>query len=202
MNSPALILASASPRRKQLLDQLGVVYSICAQNIDESQKTGESPKDLVKRLALEKAEAGLKQESRNDVLVLGADTIVLCDQVVFSKPLDKADAMEMLLMLSGKAHRVLSAVALVNSSRGESAYSDTIVQFRDISQIEAEHYWATGEPEHKAGAYAIQGFGAAFVKSITGSYSGVMGLPLFETAVLLNEFGVCYWRHNQDSLNE
>lgn len=202
MNSPALILASASPRRKQLLDQLGVVYSICAQNIDESQKTGESPKDLVKRLALEKAEAGLKQESRNDVLVLGADTIVLCDQVVFSKPLDKADAMEMLLMLSGKAHRVLSAVALVNSSRRESAYSDTIVQFRDISQIEAEHYWETGEPKHKAGAYAIQGFGAAFVKSITGSYSGVMGLPLFETAVLLNEFGVCYWRHNQELWNE
>ena len=194
MNSPALILASSSSRRQQLLDQLGIGYSVCEHYIQESRKTDESPEDLVLRLAIEKAEASLKQQSADNVVILGSDTIVVCDEAVFGKPFNKQDALRMLLILSGRSHRVLSAVSVMNKKERKSAFSDTQVEFRNISEIEAEHYWQTGEPADKAGAYAIQGFGAVFVRSITGSYSGVMGLPLFEVAMLLNDFGVPCWR--------
>ena len=189
----SLVLASGSPRRQQLLKQLGAEYSVCGQNIQETLKKNEALEEFVVRLAREKAVAGFDQQSDANTVVLGADTIVVCGNVALGKPSGKEDAQRMLLMLSGKSHRVLSAVSLVTASKEKHIMSDTLVAFRDIDVREAERYWATGEQADKAGGYAIQGFGAVFVKSITGSYSGVMGLPLFETAGLLREFGVPLW---------
>tara|TARA_B100001094_G_scaffold156233_1_gene151193 strand:+ start:2580 stop:3191 length:612 start_codon:yes stop_codon:yes gene_type:complete len=189
----SLVLASVSPRRQQLLTQLGAEYSVCGQNIQETIKKNEALEEFVVRLAREKAVAGFDQQSDTNTVVLGADTIVVCGDVALGKPSGKEDAQRMLLMLSGRSHRVLSAVSLVTASKEKHIMSDTLVAFRDIDARETEHYWETGEQADKAGGYAIQGFGAVFVKSITGSYSGVMGLPLFETAGLLREFGVPLW---------
>ena len=193
MNSPLLVLASGSSRRQQLLTQLGVVYSVCGQNIKETLEKNESLEDFVVRLACEKAAAGFDQQSDKSTVVLGADTIVVCGDSELGKPSSREDALRMLLMLSGKSHRVLSAVSLMTATKEKHILSNTLVEFRDIDEHEAERYWATGEQADKAGGYAIQGLGAIFVKSITGSYSGVMGLPLFETAALLKEFGIPLW---------
>ena len=194
MSSSLLILASASPRREKLLRQLGVNFVSEPQDIIEEKRIDESPEKFVKRMAEEKASSAFGKRKENDILVLASDTIVVCDERVLGKPKDKSDGIKMLLTLSNKTHRVLSAITVANALRYKSTVSDTSVLFRKISEIEAEYYWDSGEPEGKAGGYAIQGCGAVFVQSINGSYSGVMGLPLFQTAQLLSEFGIHSWQ--------
>lgn len=191
-----VVLASASPRRKELLEQIGVRYEIADHTVDEDALPGEPPIALVQRLALEKALSVVgSQRHQSNVRqplwpVLGADTIVVCDDHILGKPLDKADAFRMWQLLSGREHRVYSAVALCDSQRQEVRMSTTKVTFRQLSDQDCERYWASGEPQGKAGGYAIQGLGALFVSMMTGSYTGVVGLPLYETAELLAMFGV------------
>ena len=194
MSSSLLILASASPRREKLLRQLGVNFVSEPQDIIEEKRIDESPEKFVKRMAEEKASSAFGKRKQKDIVVVASDTIVVCDKRVLGKPKDKSDGIKMLLTLSNKTHRVLSAVTVANTLRYKSTVSETSVSFREISEIEAECYWDSGEPEGKAGGYAIQGCGAVFVQSINGSYSGVMGLPLFQTAQLLSEFGINSWQ--------
>lgn len=191
-----IYLASQSPRRRELLEQLGVRFASVSQDAEETLEPGESPEVFVIRLALEKARAGRANVS-GDQPVLGADTVVVLDGEVFGKPRDEAEAMDMLERLSGQCHRVLTGVALVGTDEEATRLSVTHVTLRSIAEAERSAYWASGEPADKAGAYAIQGRGAVFVEHIDGSYSGVMGLPLFETGDLLGEFGIDYlanWR--------
>ncbi len=199
---PLIVLASASPRRSALLTQIGVPHVVRATDVDESALSGESSDALVRRLAQSKALAGLQGASalaapaEGTLPVLGADTIVVLKGVVFGKPRDQADAERMLLALGGHTHNVLTAVALAMPARGATgavalALSDTAVTMRAITPAEAREYWASGEPAGKAGGYAIQGLGAQFIAHINGSYSGVMGLPLYETAQLLQAHGIC-----------
>lgn len=192
MSEYRIYLASNSPRRRELLDQIGVTHRVLRVEVDESARPGESASALVQRLALTKAHAGRENLPSGDGRpVLGADTVVVCDGRILGKPRDRNDALAMFTALSGRRHEVLSAVALVDHSQRERVLlSRTEVRFRDIAPAEAEAYWASGEPADKAGAYAIQGLAAVFIAEIDGSYSGVMGLPLFETAQLLNEFGI------------
>jgi septum formation protein len=183
-----LILASASPRRKELLDQIQVNYRIYPVDLDETPLPDEIPLDYVQRLAAEKSAACLARLN-TDIPVLAADTAVVLDAVIMGKPRDQADALSMLTQLSGKTHRVYSAISL----RGREHYqavSITEVTFRHLTEQEILAYWQGGEPVDKAGAYAIQGVGGAFVESIKGSFSGVVGLPLFETAELLSRQGI------------
>ena len=194
MSSSPLILASASPRREKLLRQLGVNFVTEPQDIVEEKRIDESPEKFVKRMAEEKASSAFGKRKEKDIVVVASDTIVVCDKRVLGKPKDKSDGIKMLLTLSNKTHRVLSAVTVANTLRYKSTVSETSVSFREISEIEAEYYWDSGGPEGKAGGYAIQGCGAVFVQSINGSYSGVMGLPLFQTAQLLSEFGIHSWQ--------
>ena len=193
MTAPILLLASQSSRREQLLKQLGVKFSVSAPNIDESWKVDEKPTDLAIRLAEEKAETCLQTSTDSNAVILASDTIVSVEEEIFGKPKDRKDAIKMLVRLSSNTHRVLTAVSVKCQSRSKTICSETFVSFRTISSTEANRYWDTGEPRDKAGAYAIQGFGAVFIESIKGSYSGVMGLPLFETAELLREFGIDTW---------
>ena len=189
-----IILASASARRQELLAQIGISFTVRSQDIDESIGSAELAEDYVMRMAMEKAMSALRQlagsQGGDDTLVLAADTSVVCDADVLGKPSSESDALEMLLRLSGREHRVLSAVMLATKNKQAAQLSESRVTFREISLAEARRYYASGEPEGKAGSYAIQGYGAVFVKQLHGSYSGVMGLPLFETAQLLTEFGV------------
>jgi septum formation protein len=185
---PVLCLASGSPRRRELLTQIGVPHTVCGADIDEAVLPAESPRDYVVRLAREKALAVWKQRQR--LPVLAADTTVVLDGVVFGKPRDRADALAMLARLGGRAHEVLTAVALADAHGIRQRLSASIVRMRALSEAERECYWSSGEPRDKAGSYAIQGLGAMFIESLTGSYSGVMGLPLFETAQLLQEAGI------------
>ena len=194
MSSSLLILASASPRREKILRQLGVNFVSEPQDIIEEKRIDESPEKFVKRMAEEKASSAFGKRKEKDIVVVASDTSVVCDKRVLGKPKDKSDGIKMLLTLSNKTHRVLSAVTVANTLRYKSTVSETSVSFREISEIEAECYWDSGEPEGKAGGYAIQGCGAVFVQSINGSYSGVMGLPLFQTAQLLSEFGIHSWQ--------
>ncbi len=191
MSMDHIYLASASPRRRELLEQIGVGYTLIGAEIDESPRPGETPEALVERLALEKARAGLAARPAGDrVPVLGADTLVVLDGRPLGKPAGRAEALQMLAALSGRAHQVLSAVALVTEAREAVRLNRSRVWFRDIGEAEREAYWESGEPADKAGGYAIQGLGALFVERIEGSYSGIMGLPLFETARLLQDFGI------------
>jgi len=191
MAMPALILASASPRRQQLLEQLGLQFSVASQDIDESMRAGESPRDFVLRMAIEKAEAALQRlDAADETVIIAADTIVVCGDQLLGKPTDEQDAQRMLLQLSDREHRVLSAVTVATVSDSRSIVSETSVCLRAISAQEAKRYWLTGEPADKAGGYGIQGYAAIFVKKLNGSYSGVMGLPLYESAQLLKEFGI------------
>lgn len=190
MSQPVLILASASPRRRALLEQLGVQFSVREQDINESRQVGESPADYVQRMAQEKAASALRSLPRKKCIVIGADTSVVLDDLVLGKPRDELHGRQMLLQLSGREHQVMSAVTVCSPAASETALSVSRVTFRAISPLEACSYWATGEPIGKAGGYAIQGLGAVFVKHLAGSYSGVMGLPLFETALLLKMFGI------------
>ena len=190
MTEPILILASASPRRAQLLEQIGVTFAQAPQEIDETPAAGESAEALAERLALKKARAAYAVQEQSGCIVLGSDTVVVAGDAILGKPEHADDALRMLTLLSNRRHRVCTAVSLVSGNRSASRLSVTGVSFREIKLKEAQAYWETGEPHGKAGAYAIQGLGAVFIEQISGSYSGVMGLPLYETAQLLAEFGI------------
>ncbi len=199
MSAPVVILASASPRRAQLLAQIGVPYTVIPAALDEQRLPGEPVERCVLRLAEQKAlkvqlALGAPGVSRAALPVLGADTAVLIDDEMLGQPPDREAALQMLSRLSGRVHVVLSAVALASGSGVRSALSRSEVRFRRLARAECAAYWDTGEPRGKAGAYAIQGLGAVFIEQLHGSYSGVMGLPLFETAALLAEAGVPVWR--------
>ncbi|MGB6452229.1 MAG: Maf family protein, partial [Steroidobacteraceae bacterium] len=186
--SPLLCLASASPRRRELLAQIGVAHKVVSADIDEARRQGEPPRDYVLRVARDKA---LLIQSREPLRpVLAADTAVVLGDTIYGKPRDRAHALEMLTALGGRAHRVLTAVALATPEGLATALSESTVRLRTMSGEERAAYWETGEPRDKAGAYAVQGLGAVFVESLEGSFSGVMGLPLFETAQLLQAAGV------------
>ena len=187
-----LILASASPRRTEILHQIGVRHQIVPADIDETPKSGESAVDYVQRMALEKAQHVILTCS-DMTPVLGADTCVVCEAKIFGKPKHKDEAMQMLAALSGKSHWVYTAVAVGNKQNCSVVMSTTEVVFRKLSKDECLNYWETGEPCDKAGSYAIQGYGAVFVESIVGSYSGVVGLPIEETSLLLQKFDVGIW---------
>ncbi len=193
MIGPDIVLASASPRRAELLTQIGVTFAVAPADIDESQRDGEGAVDYVTRMAVEKAQAGVMQH-RGDLPVLGADTAVVWNNQVFGKPRDRAHAAEMLLALSADSHDVLSAVALAYGDKCAVLLSQTMVIIRAISEKECEQYWHTGEPLGKAGGYAIQGLGAVFVAQLKGSYSGVVGLPIAETEILLKQFAIPVWQ--------
>lgn len=196
MPLPDLYLASASPRRRELLAQIDLRVEVISQSAPEQLLAGESPENYVQRLAMEKARGGLTALGETRLRpVLGADTAVVVDGAVLGKPKDEADALAMLEKLSGRTHRVLSAVSVVGKDnlgqdREEVALNESQVSFRAISEAERQAYCRTGEPADKAGAYGIQGAAAVFIERLEGSYSGVMGLPLFETGELLGRFGI------------
>ena len=190
MESPVLHLASSSPRRREILTALGLTFTYAGVDLDESRRDGEAVDDMAARLAREKAMA-VDPADHDGVPVLAADTIVVLDDRVFGKPASEPDALSMLQALSGTTHRVLTAITVRAGNALFTAMSDTEVRFRDISPDEAAAYWQSGEPRDKAGAYAIQGLGGIFVAGIEGSYSGVVGLPVFETADLLARAGIC-----------
>ena len=179
-----IILASASPRRKELLDQIGVRYDIKPVDMDESSQAGEAVEVLVKRLAYQKAQTAWGQSDKK-LPVLGADTLGVIDDQLLIKPKNYDHARQMLMQLSGRSHTILTAVSLCHRGGVMHCLSKNKVIFKPLSDQEIENYWASGEPADKAGAYAIQGYGAVFIKHIEGSYSGVMGLPLYETQQLL-----------------
>lgn len=183
-----LLLASGSPRRAALLRQLGVRFVARSVAVDETCRSAETPAHYVARLAQAKAAAG--QVLAAGLPVLGSDTCVAIDGHIFGKPADQADARRMLSSLSARAHQVFSAVCIVAAGPPRTRVQVSTVRFRAIGAEETAAYWQTGEPQDKAGGYAIQGRGAVFVEHLSGSYSGVMGLPLFETAALLNEIGI------------
>lgn len=182
-------LASASPRRKEILAAIGVAFTAAGVDIDESRYDDEPVADMVIRLAAAKA-AIARTGLDPSVPVIGADTAVAIDDRVLGKPGSQQEALEMLACLSGRAHKVVTGVALDHAGKVKTAMSVTEVRFREISPDEAEAYWQSGEPQDKAGAYAVQGIGGIFVESISGSYSGVVGLPVFETAALLANAGL------------
>lgn len=186
-----LHLASQSPRRRQLLDLLGYDFDVLDIDIPELRETQESPRDYVSRVSREKAGAGLLQIATvPGAVVLGADTEVILGDEVFGKPVDAADAHAMLRRLAGRTHTVLSSVWLIDAGRERQAVSESQVSIAELDDATIAAYVASGEPMGKAGAYAIQGRGAALVAHLAGSHSGVMGLPMFETAQLLRDFGV------------
>jgi septum formation protein len=190
-SSPVLRLASASPRRRELLAQIGVAHAVAVADVDESARDGEAVSAYVERVARAKAEAIWARGC--DLPVLGADTTVVLDEMSLGKPRDRTQGLSMLEALAGREHRVLTAVALVTAAGTRCLTSASTVRMRPSTAQERERYWETGEPRDKAGGYAIQGLGAVFIESLQGSYSGVMGLPLFETARLLAAAGVPCW---------
>lgn len=193
-----LILASASPRRAELLRVLGVSFDIRNANVDETPHPLENPRDYVTRLALAKAVAGYeavananeKTPAATDTPALGADTIVTIDGELLGKPTDEAAARAMWKKLAGRVHEVSTAVALVDADRQQVIRVTTRVWFASMSDADMQAYWHSGEPHDKAGAYGIQGLGGAFIERIEGSYSAVVGLPMRETWQLLRDFGV------------
>ena len=188
--SAQILLASGSPRRSALLTQIGLAFTVFVTDIDESGREGESPGDYVQRLAGEKALAGLKM-LQLDIPVLGADTVVLLDDRILGKPATRCEAAEMLRLLSNRDHLVLSAVALARAGpRVDVVLNSTRVTFSELPDEFINAYCSTDEPLDKAGAYAIQGRAGQYVSRIEGSYSGVMGLPLYETGALLRAAGV------------
>ncbi len=190
-----LLLASGSPRRKELLDQIGVHYQTASMDIDESVLENEVPHDYVVRLAREKAQAGIN--GHPDMVVLAADTTVVVSGNILGKPEDENDARRMLKLLTGSTHHVLTGIAVATIAQGElrleSQVVSTEVYFSNISEQEIEQYIQTGEPMGKAGAYGIQGKASLFVERIEGSYSNVVGLPLAETGKLLERFNIAVW---------
>jgi septum formation protein len=194
MPTDFVFLASGSPRRRELLRQIGVAVRLLEICVDETCLRNEEPFAYVTRLARAKADAGWTcREAVTGAPVLAADTAVIVDDAILGKPNDQADAAAMLRRLSGRSHEVLSAVALRSENGIQSRVNRSVVSFRDIGAAEAQRYWQTREPCDKAGGYGIQGFGAVFIADLHGSYSGVMGLPLYETAELLDAAGVTRW---------
>jgi len=189
MTNPSIYLASQSPRRAELLQQLGIDFSVLGIDVPEVVEAGEQAEEFVQRLALDKARAGWALCDKT-CPVMGADTVVVVDDMILGKPADTADARDMLMELSGRSHVVMTAVALVQANKEALRLNCTCVTFRELSEQECSDYVATGEPMDKAGAYAVQGAAAIFIKELRGSYSGVMGLPLYETAQLLEEFDI------------
>lgn len=190
--APVLRLASASPRRRQLLELIGVPHVVTPADIDETPRPRERPDHYVMRLAVEKANATWQRQ--RDLPVLGADTTVVVEDAILGKPESEADAVSMLSRLSGRIHLVHTGIALrAPDGREFMGISTTQVQFAHLDEKQIRAYWASGEPQGKAGAYAIQGLGAVFVSHISGSYTGVMGLPLYETAEMLRAAGVPVW---------
>ena len=189
-----IFLASQSPRRQELLAQLQVTFDVIDVNVHEQRQQGEAPWDYVNRVAREKAGAGLLQLSgRPGALAMGADTDVVLDNAVLGKPENAEQAFAMLRVLSGRSHDVITAVWLMSAGQEAHCVVSSKVRFAELSDDEINAYIASGEPFGKAGAYAVQGRGAAFIESIQGSYSGVMGLPLHETYQLLQQFNVPVW---------
>ena len=188
---PLLCLASVSPRRRELLRQIGVEHVVSGADIDEAVRPGEGAADYVVRMACAKARA--VQTRAPQLPVLAADTTVVLDGLICAKPRDRADGIAMLGRLSGRTHQVLTAVALATVSGVASRLSTSEVRLRTVTPAECAAYWDTAEPHDKAGGYAIQGRGALFIEHLCGSYSGVMGLPLFETGELLAAAGVPFW---------
>ena len=192
-----IYLASQSPRRAELLQQIGVSFHRLAGEIDETPVPGEAPADYVLRMAREKATSGWQELLTQDypkMPLLAADTTVVCNDRILGKPQDSNDARRMLAMLSAKTHQVMTAVAVTDGRQLQSELSVTEVVFNDLSEQLIDDYIASGEPVDKAGAYGIQGYGAVLVASLSGSYSGVVGLPLMETARLLAQFDVPFWQ--------
>lgn len=187
VSAATLHLASSSPRRQEILAALGLAFTVGGVDVDERRLPGESAEAMVLRLAAAKARSAATDKSR---LTLGADTAVVLGEEIFGKPLDRDDALQMLGCLAGRTHKVLTGVALYSEQGLRTALSVTEVRFREISPDEALAYWQSGEPRDKAGAYAIQGLGGVFVEAINGSYSGVVGLPVFETVQLLRDAGL------------
>ena len=187
---PDIYLASQSPRRQALLQQIGVGFEVLAVDVEETPHAGEPAGSFVERVALDKARAGrVRLPAGRRLPVLGADTCVVANGKIMGKPQGREHALDMLQLLSGTTHEVLSAVVLVGDHEALRVNASRVT-FRTLSAEECAAYWATGEPADKAGAYAIQGLAAIFVTQLVGSYSGVMGLPLYETAELLREFGI------------
>ena len=192
---PALYLASASPRRRELLTQIGVPFQVLPCGIDESVLPGEPAEQYVERLARAKAEAGLAQLGADEsACVLGADTSVVLDGRILGKPANRQESLQMLQALSGREHQVLTAVALASREGCHARLVTSQVGFRAITQAEMHSYWETGEPADKAGGYAVQGLAAIFVNYLQGSYSAVVGLPLCETADLLAGCNIPCWQ--------
>ena len=201
MSEKIIYLASRSPRRRELLRQIGVIFEVAllreapqrSVDVDETPRTGESPDEYVLRVTRDKAQAAADIMRRRRLTVrpvLAADTTVVCDDVILGKPADAADAARMLSLLAGRSHRVLTAVAIAGGDAVATRISESQVWFRALDEGEIRRYVATGEPVDKAGAYAVQGRAAAFITRIEGSYSGIMGLPLAETAELLRSQGI------------
>ena len=189
VNQHLIYLASKSPRRAELLEQIDISFTLLEVDVPEVREVNESAEDFVQRLALDKARAGW-QRSDKSCPVLGADTIVVLGGDILGKPASPTDAEAMLLSLSGKQHTVMTAIAMVNAEKERIRLNCSQVLFREISETEIKNYVSSGEPLDKAGSYAVQGRAAVFIERLEGSYSGVMGLPLFETADLLREFTI------------
>ncbi len=192
-----LILASTSPRRKELLQQIGVKFTQLSIDINEDVAANESSEEYVLRLAKEKAAAGFAQLSplqQHHTVVLAADTTVVASGQILAKPESLQHSKTILTALSGKTHTVMTAIGVHSADISQQQVVKTQVTFRTLSDSEIEAYWATGEPQDKAGSYGIQGLAAIFVKSINGSYSNVVGLPLCETAELLKQFEIPLWQ--------
>lgn len=187
MSYPDIALASSSPRRRELLAQLGVNFTLVKADIDEAVLAAEDARTYVQRLALAKAEAGLARLAQPKP-VLGADTIVVVDNQILGKPVDFADFKRTMHLLSGRCHQVMTAIALVGQQHKLQQLVCTDVYFRAVTDTEIEQYWQSGEPLDKAGGYGIQGLGGRFVQSINGSYTAVVGLPLCETEQLLQQW--------------
>jgi len=190
MSECKVVLASASPRRRELLNLIGIAHEVHPANLDETMRPRETPRRHAERLARDKACAIAQRDP--DMITIGADTIVVIDRKVLGKPVDEADAARMLTMLSGRKHTVITALAVSRGKELRSAVEEVKVKFRRLTDYEIEAYIATGEPMDKAGAYGIQGFGATIVERVEGDYFAVMGMPLVRLVGLLRDLGVTY----------
>ena len=190
MSTPRVVLASSSPRRRELLNLIGVSHEVRPANIDESMRTREAPRRHAERLAREKATAIATRDP--DLITIGADTVVVINRKVLGKPKDRAEAMDMLSQLSGREHTVITAIAVARGKKLRSSIEEVRVKFRRLRDEEIEAYVATGEPMDKAGAYGIQGYGATIVERIEGDYFAVMGLSLVRLISLMRDLGVRY----------
>lgn len=193
IESSTLYLASASPRRRELLEQIGVALQLVRCSVDEQVLPGEEPEHYVRRVTQDKVLAGVARAPQGAV-VLAADTAVVLDGQILGKPADRDQGLGLLRLLSGREHQVLTAVAVARGAQVQSQLVTTQVRFRALSEAEMAAYWDSGEPADKAGGYGIQGLGAVFVEHLSGSYSAVVGLPLMETARLLAGFGIRCWQ--------